>query len=55
MKKGIVTILTIAVAGWAQAADIKVGEEKAAVCAACHGPGGGSAGLRRCLSSALIS
>ena len=40
MKKGIVTILTIAVAGGAHAADINGGEEKAAVCAACHGPGG---------------
>ncbi|MFC0035929.1 hypothetical protein [Cardiobacterium valvarum] len=28
-EKGIVTILTIAVAGWVQAADIKAGEEKA--------------------------
>ena len=40
MKKGIVTILTIAAATLAQAADIKAGEEKAVVCVACHGPGG---------------
>ncbi|RKW18846.1 MAG: cytochrome c4, partial [Cardiobacterium sp.] len=43
MKKGIVTILLGSIAVWAQAADIKAGEEKAMVCVACHGPGGVSA------------
>ena len=43
MKKGIVTILLGSIAVWAQAADLKAGEEKAMVCVACHGPGGVSA------------
>ena len=40
MKKGIVTILLGSIAVWAQAADLKAGEEKAMVCVACHGPTG---------------
>ena len=43
MKKGIVTIRLGSIAVWAQAADLKAGEEKAMVCVACHGPGGVSA------------
>ena len=43
MKKGIVTILLGSIAVWAQAANLKAGEEKAMVCVACHGPGGVSA------------
>ena len=51
MKKGIVTILLGSIAVWAQAADLKAGEEKAMVCVACHGPGGVSA--NRLLRQAL--
>ena len=40
MKKGIVTIILFGLSTWAQAADIKAGEEKAAICTACHGPAG---------------
>ena len=46
MKKGIVTILLGSIAVWAQAADLKAGEEKAMVCVACHGPGGGRTGAK---------
>lgn len=42
MKKGIVTIILFGITTWVQAADLKAGEEKAVVCAACHGPGGAS-------------
>lgn len=40
MKKGIVAILCCGIGVAVHAADIKAGEEKAAVCVACHGPGG---------------